>query len=192
MSKAKPLLSGWLIWNKSFWGKNEKCLGKIEAEKKENPVILSSRRHVTPFGTVSPHFGFSGLLPQLWWRDHLALSVPWGLWAFSAWAVSCWFCHHPNHREQILHSWQSLDPLEMSLLHIKGWAPAKGLLDLQVESTLKRNCTGIRHENIRSRCSWITTNVANRWWFMMLPFHTCLWAFERAVSLWDDAVSWCH
>lgn len=38
------------------------------------------------------------------------------------WAVSCSFYSHPNHMEHILHSWQSFDPLEMSPLHIRGWA----------------------------------------------------------------------
>lgn len=70
-------------------------------------------------------------MPQLWWRDHLALSVPWGIWAFSEWAVRYPSCYHPNHMEHTFHSWQSLDPLEMSPLHIEGWGQPKERLDGQ-------------------------------------------------------------
>lgn len=169
-----------LTWSKSSGGKkNKACLGKIDAEKKGIPVTLTSKRHVTPPGTVTPHFGFSGTTPQLWWKDHLALSVPWGLWVFSVWAVSCSLYYHPNHMEHILHSRQSSDPLEMSLLHILKWAPSKGLLDPQMASLTVQTCGA-------SNCgSWGSLSIA------------CLLAFETLV-LASPLVSrrcgvfWCH
>jgi len=98
--------------------KNEACLGRDRCWRESKPSHSFLKETCDRSGTVNSSF-------WLCWHQAMALMerpssllVPWGLWDFSEWIVSCPLCYHPDHVECVFLSWWSLDPLEMSLLHI--------------------------------------------------------------------------
>lgn len=93
------------------------CLGKINAKEKGNPVILSSRRHMTLSATVNSSLWLQWhRAPALMERPFSFVSSLRSMGLVSV-GTSCSSFYHPNHMEHSLPSWQSLEPLEGSLLY---------------------------------------------------------------------------
>lgn len=174
---SKTPLSGWPEANLLEKKKNEACLGRDMLKRKKIQSLSPQRDTWPPSGTVSSSFWFSWHLPQLWWRERLALSVPWGIGAFSEWSTRHPFCYHANHTEYIFHSQRSLDPHRNEPFIYRRVGPAKGTVGSS------GRVTAITH--LWNQQLWFTRlalcSLPLGFWDTSLGFPTCL--SQMMVSL---------